>query len=319
MHLVIVMPALNESATIGEVISSLPEKFAGINRVNVVVVDDGSTDNTREIASDRGAVVVSHSKNLGVGAAFQTGVNKALDLKADIMVNIDADGQFDTSDIPSIINPLIEGEADFVTASRFLDKNLRPVMPWIKYLGNKAMSLLISKLTKRKFYDVSCGFRAYSKESLLRLNLFGKFTYTQETFIDLAFKGLRIKELPVRVKGVREHGKSRVASNLFKYGLNSLRIILHSFIDYRPLSVFGALAFILFLVGVPFGMFFIIHYLKTGKFSPHIWAGFTSGFFVVMSFVVFVFSLLGDMLSRMRLNQEEILYNIKKEKSQKQQ
>jgi glycosyltransferase involved in cell wall biosynthesis len=312
MHLVVVLPAFNESATIGSVISSIPKMCSGIDMVSILVVDDGSTDNTKELAEQAGGIVVSHKRNLGVGAAFKTGVNKALELKADIMVNIDADGQFKTNDILDLITPIINGDADFVTASRFIDKKLKPEMPWIKYQGNKIMSLLISWLTKNKFFDVSCGFRAYSKMALLKLNLFGKFTYTQETFIDLVFKEMRIKELPVEVKGVREFGKSRVASNLFKYGLNSLRIILHSFIDYRPLSVFGALASVLFIVGAAFGTFFIVHYLYTGRFSPHIWAGFTSGFFVVMSFVVSVFSLLGDMLSRIRLNQEDMMYRLKK-------
>ena len=174
------------------------------------------------------------------------------------------------------------------------------------------MTSLINRLTKKHFTDVSCGFRAYSRETLLKINLFGKFTYTQETFLDLAFKGLRLVELPVVARGVREHGKSRVASNLFKYGMNSIRIILHSCIDYKPLSIFGFLAFILFVFGFLFGIFFLGHFIVTGRFSPHIWAGFVSGFFLTMSFLVAVFSLLGDMLSRMRLNQEEILYNLKK-------
>ncbi len=312
MHLIIVLPAFNESASIETVLSSIPCSFRGIERYNVVVVDDGSTDDTRILAEKIGATVVTHNLNLGVGAAFQSGVIKALQLEADIMLNIDADGQFNAVDIQSVINPIIEGKADFVTASRFIDKTLKPKMPWIKYFGNKIMSQLISKLTKRRFYDVSCGFRAYSKEALLRLTLFGKFTYTQETFIDLAFKGMRIKEIPVRVRGEREYGKSKVASNLFKYSLNSLKIILHSFMDHKPLSVFGALALLQFLIGLVFGIFFIIHYIQTGRFSPRIWAGFTSAFFFVMSFLILVFSLLGNMLGRIRRIQDEILYNLKK-------
>lgn len=314
MHLVIALPALNESATIGQVLSSIKDSFDGISKVTKLVIDDGSTDSTKEIAVSKGAMVISHDQNRGVGAALQTAVKTALSIDADIMVNIDADGQFDTSDIELIIQPILKDEADFVTASRFKDKNLKPKMPWIKYQGNRFMSALISMLTKSKYYDVSCGFRAYSKETLLRLNLFGSFTYTQETFLDLAFKGLRIVEMPVKVRGVREHGKSRVASNLFKYGSNTARIILHSVIDYRPLSVFGVFALFLFLAALGFGLFFFIHYFVTGRFSPHIWAGFVSGFLFAMGFLVIVLSLLGDMLSRIRLNQEEILYNQKSER-----
>ncbi|MCB5235042.1 MAG: glycosyltransferase family 2 protein [Candidatus Cloacimonetes bacterium] len=314
MHLVIALPAYNESATIGQVLDSIKDSFQGVSIVTKLVIDDGSTDTTKEIAISKGAMVVSHSHNKGVGAALQTAVKTALGIDADIMVNIDSDGQFDTSDIELIIQPILEDKADFVTASRFKDKSLKPEMPWIKYQGNRFMSALISKLTKSKYYDVSCGFRAYSKETLLRLNLFGSFTYTQESFLDLAFKGLRIIEVPVKVRGVREHGKSRVASNLFKYGSNTISIILHSVIDYRPLSVFGVFALILFLASIGFGLFFFIHYFVTGRFSPHIWAGFVSGFLFAMGLLVIVLSLLGDMLSRIRLNQEEILYNQKTER-----
>lgn len=312
MHLVVVLLALNESATIADVINKIPRDISGIQKTSIVVVNDGSTDETPSIAEACGATVISHPHNKGVGAAFHTAVKEAISMKADIMVNIDADGQFNPADISKLIVPIIKNEADFVTASRFIDLNLKPVMPWVKYFGNRIMSKLISKLTKQKFFDVSCGFRAYSRETLLKINLFGKFTYTQETFIDLAYKGLRIVEIPVFVLGVREHGKSRVASNLFKYGMNSLRIILHSFIDYRPLSIFGFMALFLFVIGFGFGAFFFGHYIVKGRFSPHLWAGFVSGFFITMSFLVAVFSLLGDMLSRMRKNQEEILYNLKK-------
>lgn len=314
MHLVIALPALNESATIGTVLDSIPESFPGITHVTRIVIDDGSTDATRDISLSKGALVKSHTQNKGVGAAFQTAVKFALELNADIMVNVDSDGQFDPSDISKIIYPIVNGSADFVTASRFKDKSLKPIMPWIKYMGNRAMSRIVSLVTQSSFYDVSCGFRAYSKETLLRLNLFGSFTYTQETFIDLAFKNLRIVEVPIAVKGVREHGKSRVASNLFKYGSKTMQIILHSVIDYRPLSVFGVMALLFFLSSLGFGLFFIIHYALTGRFSPHIWAGFVSGFLFVMGFLVIVFSLLGDMLSRIRVTQEDILYNQKKEK-----
>ena len=314
MHLVIALPALNESATIGTVLDSIPDTYPGINKVTKLVIDDGSTDNTKVISISKGAMVISHQQNKGVGAAFQTAVKTALDLNADIMVNIDSDGQFNPTDIGKIINPIVSDEADFVTASRFIDKAMKPQMPTVKYLGNLLMSKIVSTVTKTRFYDVSCGFRAYSQETLMRLNLFGSFTYTQETFIDLAFKGLRISEIPIPVRGVREFGKSRVASNLLKYGSNTIQIILHSVIDYRPLSVFGTLALLLLIGSLGFGLFFLLHYVITGRFSPHIWAGFVSGFLFAMGVLVIALSLLGDMLSRMRLNQEEILYNQKRDR-----
>jgi hypothetical protein len=185
-------------------------------------------------------------------------------------------------------------------------------MPKVKFWGNQFMSRFISKLTGQKFYDVSCGFRAYSKETLQRLNLFGEFTYTQETFIDLAFKKMAIMEIPVVVRGTREHGKSKVASNLFRYGFQTLKIIIRTFRDYKPFRLFGYLSLFSFIIGLAFAIFLGIHYLQEGQFTPHKWAGFTSGFFFVMTLLFLLIGFVMDMFARMRQNQEEILYELKR-------
>jgi glycosyltransferase involved in cell wall biosynthesis len=303
----VVIPALNEENQIGTVIEAIPD-FADF----IVVVDDGSTDQTVKIAEEKGAMTISHKSNRGVGAAFNTGVKYVLDLQADIMVNIDADGQFNPGDIEKIVTPILEDDADFVTASRFIQKDYKPDMPWVKYLGNRFMSRFVSRLTHQKFHDVSCGFRAYSKETLQRINLFGDFTYTQETFIDLAFKNIEILEVPVHVKGKREHGKSRVASNLFRYGFQTLKIIIRTFRDNKPFRLFGFMSLISFLVGLGFAIFLGIHYLTVGEFTPHKWAGFTAGFFFVVSLLLLLIGFVLDMFARMRRNQEEILFELKK-------
>ncbi|HMB31363.1 MAG TPA: glycosyltransferase family 2 protein, partial [Desulfohalobiaceae bacterium] len=229
LHLVVIIPCLNESRTISQVIAKIPGDIPGISHVDVVVVDDGSSDDSAAIARNMGAYVVSHPNRMGVGVAFNTGLNQAIQLGADIMVNIDGDGQFDPGDIPKLVQPILEGRADFVTASRFKDANLEPGMPWIKKWGNKGMARLISILTGHKFYDVTCGFRAYSKETMLQLNLIGKFTYTQETFLDLAFKDIKIKEMPIKVLGQRQFGNSRVTRSIWAYAVNSGKIILRAF------------------------------------------------------------------------------------------
>jgi len=302
----VVIPALNEEKQIGQVIDSLP---AFVD--HVVVIDDGSTDQTRNVVLGKGAKCISHKRNLGVGAALNTGVKAALDLQVDLMVNIDADGQFNTGDIIKLLDPVLEDRADFVTASRFIDKEFRPQMPRIKYLGNRFMSRFISRLTRQKFHDVSCGFRAYSRETLQRLNLFGDFTYTQETFIDLAFKNVRILEVPVHVRGQREHGKSRVASNLFRYAIQTLKIIIRTYRDNRPYRLFGFMSLVSFLTGTAFGIFLGVHYLKNGVFTPHKWAGFTAGFFWMVSLVFLLIGFILDMFARMRRTQEEILFQLK--------
>lgn len=306
----VVIPALNEERLIGQVIEAIPG-FVD----HILVVDDGSSDRTVVISREKGAITISHKRNRGVGAALITGVKSVLEMQVDIMVNIDADGQFNPVDIEKLVMPIIENRADFVTASRFIKKDFRPHMPAIKYMGNKFMSGFISRLTKQKFYDVSCGFRAYSKETLQRLNLFGDFTYTQETFIDLAFKNLEILEVPVHVKGKREHGKSRVASNLFKYGFQTLKIIIRTFRDNRPFRLFGVMSLFTFLVGLGFAIFLGLHYIQNGAFTPHKWAGFTAGFFFVVTLLLILIGFVLDMFARMRRNQEEILFELKKNKS----
>ena len=312
MHLVIIIPCLNEEKTISNVINAIPENFDGVSKRSVIVVDDGSIDKTSQLAEDAGAMVVRHPYNQGVGAAFQTGIEASLKLRADIIVNMDGDGQFNPADIAALIKPIISREADFVSASRFMDPLLVPEMPEIKKWGNKRIAHLVSFLVRKKFYDVSCGFRAYSKDAALRLNLFGKFTYTQETFLDLAFKGLKIIEIPVKVRGVREFGKSRVASNLFNYALNTSRIILRTFRDCRPMQFFSIITLVMMIIAFALGAFFLGHYIVAGKFYPHKWAGFCSGFFVFIGLAFFITGLVADMLARIRQTGERILYYQKK-------
>jgi glycosyltransferase involved in cell wall biosynthesis len=256
-------------------------------------------------------VVVDHEKNRGVGSSFHTGTRKALTLDPDIMVNIDADGQFNPEDITKLIEPIVSREAEFVTASRFKDPEYYPKMSKAKFIGNKFMSHFIGKIGGQKFYDVSCGFRAYSKDALLHLNLFGEFTYTQETFLNLLVKNVPILEVPIKVRGIREHGKSKVASNLLTYGYNTLKVILKSMRDYWPLKLFSIISMISFIVGFGLGTFLLIHYIISGGFTPHKWAGFTAGFFLILALGTLTIGFILDMFARMRINQEEMLYYMK--------
>ncbi len=265
------------------------------------------------VARERGAEVISHGRNRGVGAAFETGRRRALALHSDIMVNMDGDGQFDPADIVKLVGPVADGSADFVTASRFKDPDLYPEMSRTKFLGNRMMSRLISRLTGRRFHDVSCGFRAYSRTALLRLNLFGEFTYTQETFLEFAFKGMTILEVPVEVRGRREHGSSRVASNLFRYTWQTMKIIVRTMRDYKPLRLFAGVSALLLAAGLVPAVFLMIHYGSTGMFTPHKWAGFLAGFLFILSALSFLLGFILDMFARMRINQEEILSILRKQ------
>lgn len=311
LRLVVIMPALNEEITVGKVIEGIPLDIAGVRDVRVVVVDDGSTDRTGEIATSLGAQIVRHVRPQGVGAAYQSGLRKAMEMGADVVVNIDADGQFNPADIPKLVEPVVTGKADFVTASRFKDPTLTPKMPWVKAWGNRQMSRLISMLTGQKFYDVSCGMRACSRRAALSLSLIGSFTYTQEAFLNLAFKQLQIVEVPIEVRGEREHGKSRVASSIRKYAVNTSKIIFRCYRDYYPMRFFGRIAAVLIVLGMGFGAFLLGHYVLTGSFSPHKWAGFTGAALVFLGLGSFHIGLVGDMLNRQRIYLEEVLYHVR--------
>jgi len=303
----VVMPAFNEEATIGETLAALPGYVD-----HVIVVDDGSSDRTASIAEEKGATVFRHKRNRGVGAAFNTGLRAALAVGADITVNMDADGQFDPKDIEKLVEPMVEGKAQFVTASRFMDPRRYPVMSRAKLWGNRYMAFMISAMAGQRFHDVSCGFRAYSREALMHLNLFGDFTYTQESFLNFAFKDVSILEVPVDVVGTRRHGTSRVASNLFAYAYQTSKIIVKTMRDYKPFRMFAGLALALLAIGVGLLAFLAAHYLRAGSFTPHKWAGFTGAFFVVLALLSFMLGFILDMFARMRLNQERILFLLKK-------
>lgn len=309
MYLLVAMPALNEQATISDVIRRVPCDLKGIARLEVLVVNDGSTDRTATEAESAGARVIHHDQPRGVGAAFHTALNDAIARRADLIVTIDSDGQFDPADIPRLIGPVVDGTADFTTASRFKDPALIPRMPWIKQWGNRQMSRLISRLTGSQFSDVSCGMRCYNRRAMLSLNLMGAFTYTQEVFLNLAFKGLRIVEVPTAVRGKREHGESRVAGSLWQYGLNTSRIIFRAYRDYKPLRAFGGLAVALVVPSILLGTFLAVHYLLTGRFSPHKWAGFTSVALLILALLLLHTGMIGDMLNRHRIYLEELLYH----------
>lgn len=309
--LVVLIPAYNEAATIRKVIKSIPQKILGC-LVSVVVVNDGSNDGTAALAATQGAHVVSHPTNYGVGRSFQTGIEEALRLGADYLVNIDADGQFTAKDIPLILAPVLKGEADFVAGDRFTadakGKRLRPQnMPKEKYWGNQMMARIISIITGERFYDVSSGFRAYSRRTLLALNLTGTFTYTQESFIDLVTKGFRTKNVPVSVKYFTDR-KSRVANNLFKYGARTLKIIFRAFRDYRPLMFFTYLSLLPLVVALGCTIFVTIHYAQTGEFSPYKYLGFIAIYFSAVTLLLWILGFLADMFTRVRLTQEKILF-----------
>lgn len=307
--LVVIVPAFNEEKTIAKVVENVPATIDDVCDIKIVVVDDCSTDRTAEFARAAGALVVSHAKTHGVGVAFMTGIDAALRLQADIIVNIDGDGQFNPQDIPKLIRPILYENHGFVTCTRFGNKKDFPHMPRLKMWGNRMMCRLVNLIIWRgKFTDVSCGFRAYSRDTALRLNLFGRFTYTQESFIDLASKDVLMSEVPLKVRGVREFGKSKVASSVMWYTLQTVPIISRAVRDVRPLVFFGTIGAMFLLLGTFLYSFVGVWWLIHQATSP--WTSLLTiasnclniGFFV--SFI----ALMADQIGRGRRVQEELRY-----------
>ena len=309
LKLVVLVPAFNEGNTVAKVIRLVPRKIIGISEVLVFLVDDGSTDNTVKEAYEAGVdFVVCHPVNQGVGQSFRDGVNKALEMGADILVNIDADNQHNPSDIPRLLTPILSEGFDVVVGSRYLD-GLKLDMPRIKAIGNNFFTRLVSWITGVRLTDTQSGFRAFSREAALKLNTYGKFTYTQESLIQLAIKGLKIKEVPINVN--RRDGKSKVVRHWYSYGLRAIGTIIRSLKDYRPLFFFGTLALMAWATAFSTGSMVFIHWLITGRTFPY-----TSLIdFVVLSALaglgLMVMAIAGDMMSRQRKVQEETLYHIK--------
>ncbi len=310
--LVVLIPAFNEEKTIAAVIKAIPRRIKGIGPVKVLVVNDGSLDRTveraRKAAADK---IVSHPVNRGLGRAFQSGMDAALEMGASLIVNIDADGQFNPKDIEKLIKPILLGKADVVTCSRFKDHSLRPKMPLIKYLGNRAFTRVINFFTRSSFTDTQCGFRAYSKEAALRLNLFAKFTYTQEVLIDLLAKGLRIGEVACKVQGERK-GQSRVVKHWWAYGIKALVIVVRTLRDYKPLQFFGSAGLVTGGLGVLYGL--VLWWISASQTVANVpvWQVILAILLILAGLLLVVLALVADMLDRQRRLQEEILYKLKK-------
>ncbi len=316
MKLVINLPAFNEEAKIKETLKRIPRQIPGIDEVFIQVIDDGSKDQTPKIAREAGAnLVFSHPNNRGIGVTFRTAVEKALENGADIMVNMDADGQFNPQDIEKLIQPILKGQADLVSASRFGQKKASN-MPKTKSVLNQLAAWIIEKFMKHRVEDLTCGFRAYSREALLRLNLSGGFTYTQEVIIDAIGKNLKIQWLPVTVTYFEDR-QSRVVKNTFNYVGQSGKIILKTVRDVRPMRFFGIPSLILILTSFFLFIYFLIMYLDTLKITPYRNIILLAAILLFVGLQILIFAFIADMIKTTRKLIEDQTYLIKKEKYKK--
>ncbi len=309
--ILVFVPARNEAKTIASVISTAKAvicQTVPAAQVSVVVIDDGSEDETGSLAGAEGAIVFRHETSRGLGANFSQAVAYAIRTGVDVMVTIDGDGQFFAEDLPSLLGPVLTGSADFVTGSRFARGWDIPNMSGVKKMGNRLMSLLVSSILGRRYRDVSCGFRVYGREALLHLNLFGRFTYTQETFLNLGYKSLRLCEVPIRVQYFPER-RSRIAGNIVRYAWQTLLIIVKSLLYYRPLRFLGALAVILIFPSLVSLAVLSVRYLETGLISPHKGVAITSLVGMAVGIGIFSLGVVCQIISRLQFTADAILYH----------
>lgn len=316
MRLIINLPAFNEEEKIGSTIQRIPRNIAGADEVFVQVIDDGSSDRTIEVAQASGAdFVYANGVNRGIGKTFRHAVERALENGADIMVNIDADGQFDPADIAKLIQPLLAGQADMVSADRFSLHKAKNI-PWIKDKLNRLAANIISRFMNTQISDLTCGFRAYNRETLLRLNLPGDYTYTQEVIIDALGKNLKVLWVPVEVTYF-EGRKSRVVKSVLSYVNNSSRIILKAVRDVRPMKFFGVPGLFLMMLSLIVFIGFLCFYFQDFKISPYRNYLLFSIATLLIGLQFFVFALIADMIRSSRKLTEDLMYQIKKERYKK--
>ncbi|MBI4090891.1 MAG: glycosyltransferase family 2 protein [Candidatus Komeilibacteria bacterium] len=306
----VILPAYNEAKHIQPVLESLTA-HPGVRDMRVVVIDDGSTDDTAStVRSFANIILLQHGRNRGLGHTFRTAVDYCLQERVTCMIFFDADGQFSVEDIPRVAAPVLAGTADFALGSRFLH-GIPKDMPVAKVWGNRMLARFMSRVTRTTIRDVACGFRAYGREALLRTTLNGSFTYTQEVILDLLFKGLRCVEVPVTVKYFEDR-ESTISSNLWWYGFRVFGILMRTIRDYRPLAFFGYVGGMLFVVGLVLDGWLLQYYFFTGSFSPYKIIGFAGAFCNFLGLTIIFIGLVAEMLNRIRSEQEESLYLIKK-------
>src|SRR3989338_7919183 len=253
MKIIVTIPAYNEEKSIGILIKKIKNVMSKVkHNYQILVVDDGSKDNTASNARKAGAIVYSHPKNYGLAETFKTEIAKSLELKADVIVHIDADMQYQPREIPKLLDEIKKGY-DLILGSRF--KGKIEEMPWIKRFGNKAFSKVVSKITNLQISDAQTGFRAFTRKVAENVPVTSNHTYTQEQIIRAVKQKFRIKEVPIYF--AKRNGKSRLISNPFSYAARALINIIRTYRDYEPLKFFGIIGSLIFFIGILLGLYLV--------------------------------------------------------------
>ena len=308
MKLIIQIPCLNEEKTLSETIKDLPKTLKGVDEIQTLIIDDGSTDKTVELARALGVNhIVRHTNNKGLAEAFMTGMDACLKLGADVIVNTDGDNQYRAKYIVDLIKPILRGEADMVVGDRqtngvlhfsFIKKRLQRVGSWV-----------VRHVSDTNVPDAPSGFRAFSREAALRMNVISKFSYTLETIIQAGKKNLAVTSVPVETnKKLRE---SRLFTGIPNYLSRSIATIFRIYTMYEPLKMFSFIGGIVFSIGFLVAIRFLYFYFA-GHGSGHIQSLILSGVLMMIGFQVIMIGLVADLIGGLRRLTEDALYRIKK-------
>lgn len=302
MKLVIQIPAWNEEDCLGQTLDNLPTEIEGIDLISVQVIDDGSTDRTAEVAREHGAEVVRLPVHRGLAVAFATGLQAAVENGADVIVNTDADGQYDPRDISKLVAPILSGQAQMVIGDRQVETLNR--FSATKKLLQRLGSWVVRKLSQTDVKDATSGFRAISRETALKLHVFTRFTYTLETILQAGEAGLRVVSVPIR-SASEEQRPSRLFKSNFGYILRSLESLARIVILYNPLRIFLRIGAVPVTVGTALLLRFLWFFLTGGNPAGHVQSLLLAVILIVVGVQIWVVGIVADLIAVNRRLLEE--------------
>ena len=302
MKLIIQIPCFNEEETLAVAVKALPREVPGFDSVEWLVIDDGSGDDTVGVAKRMGVDhVVRHAVNRGLATAFMTGLEACLRLGADVIVNTDADNQYEARDIPVITAPIIAGEADMVVGARPIDETDH--FSWIKKKLQRLGSWAVRTASKTQVADAPSGFRAISRETAMRLNVFNAYTYTLETIIQAGLSNLRVRSVPIRTNA--DLRPSRLVKSISSYVKRSLLTIFRVFVTYRPMALFFWTGTAFMLPGLIIGLRFLYYYLAA-QGEGHIQSVVLASLCITLGTLLYMMGLIADLVATNRKLLERI-------------
>lgn len=308
MKLIIQIPCYNEAETLEIALNDLPKHIERIDEIEYLIINDGSTDKTVEVAVNWGVhYVVNFTRNKGLAKGFMAGLSACLEHGADIIVNTDADNQYRGEDIEKLVRPILDGKADIVIGERPIDQtaHFSPLKKKLQHLG----SWVVRKASKTDIPDAPSGFRAYSRDAALRMNVINDYTYTLETIVQAGRNKMAITSVPIRTNA--ELRPSRLFSSMFGYVKKSMLTIIRAFLMYRPLKFFTVLGGILLLIGVAIGIRFIV-FFAMGQGSGHIQSLILASMMIILGVMTGIVGLQADIIAANRKLLEDIQYHVRK-------